>query len=310
MSKRSSVLTVTAAALVLIGLVLRAVTVHSVGAVPTIYRVTSNNNDLEGVEGLAPPGRLVELWYKQRSFKEGSLEGDDLFQLCGWKNGGNAVYLGAAYADGTGTFRFDNLRSQFTVMLFPSAAASGTCQGGVFTQLLPRACDSPGVNCTAWNPPTLHWLNVKKPNEITGTAAGSLSNAETAAIAVADGPNDGPEPSSVNDVDQNGLDTRRPGMTWGQRVTWKCGAGGTAVCPSVTIHDASTVIEADPEYPYLLGTIQGHRPGGSIFAAAAVGRGQDLGFTANVNVKFRGLLDINLGCDQQKFFDFSVPFNY
>ncbi len=310
MSRRGSIFTVTAGALVLMGLVLRAVTVHSVGAVPTIYRVTSNNNDLEGVEGIAPPGRLVELWYKQRTFREGAGEGDDLFSWCGWKNGGNAVYLGAAYADGEGVFRFTNLRNQFTVNIFPPAASSGTCQGGVFTQLMPRACDSPGINCTQWNVPTMHWLNVKKQNPTTGTAAGAVSGAETAAIAIADGPNDGPEPSDVNDVDQNGIDTRRPGMTWGQRVSWKCGAGGTAVCPSVAIHDASTVIETDPEYPYLLGTMQAHRPGGSFFAAGAVARGQDLGFTANVNVKFRGLLDINLGCDQQQFFDFSVPFNF
>jgi hypothetical protein len=27
----------------------------------------------------------------------------------------------------------------------------------------------------------------------------------------------------------------------------------------------------------------------------------------NVNVKFRGKLDINLGCDRASFFDFSVP---
>lgn len=310
MSRRWSCFTITASALVLMGLVLRAVTVHSVGNLPTIYRVTTNNNDLDGVEGIAPPGRIVELYYKQRTFREGAGEGEDLFQWCHWKNAAIPVYLGAAYADAQGVFRFTNLRQQFTVALFPPSASAGTCQGGVFTQLLPRACEPNGTNCTAWNVPTMHWLNVKKQQPTIGTAAGAVSNAETASIAVADGPNDGPEPSNVNDVDQNDIDTRRPGMTWGQRVSWKCGAGGTSVCPSVPIHDASTVLETDPEYPYLLGTMQAHRPGGSFFAAGAVSRGQDLGFTANVNVKFRGLLDINLGCDQQKFFDFSVPFNY
>jgi len=28
----------------------------------------------------------------------------------------------------------------------------------------------------------------------------------------------------------------------------------------------------------------------------------------NVNVKFRGKFDVNLGCDRASFFDFSVPF--
>jgi hypothetical protein len=30
----------------------------------------------------------------------------------------------------------------------------------------------------------------------------------------------------------------------------------------------------------------------------------------NINVKFRGKLDINLGCDRGSFFDFSLPFNF
>jgi hypothetical protein len=97
---------------------------------------------------------------------------------------------------------------------------------------------------------------------------------------------------------------------WGQRVTWKCGAGGTAACPSVTVHDATTITAPDPEFPFLLGTIQGHAPGGSVFAAAAINRGEALGFTVNVNAKLRASLDINLGCDRKKLFDFSVPFVY
>ena len=91
-------------------------------------------------------------------------------------------------------------------------------------------------------------------------------------------------------------------------MSWKCGVGGTAPCPSIAVHDATTIVNPDPEYPFLLGTIQGHAPGGSVFAAAAINRGDPLGFTVNVNVKFRATLDVNLGCDQKKFFDFSVPF--
>jgi len=92
----------------------------------------------------------------------------------------------------------------------------------------------------------------------------------------------------------------------GQRVTWKCGAGGTAVCPSVAIHDASTAIAPDPEYPFVLGTIQAHRDGGSFIAAASIARGQPLGFAVTVNVKFRGRLDVNLGCDRKQPFDFGL----
>jgi len=110
----------------------------------------------------------------------------------------------------------------------------------------------------------------------------------------------------VVDVDENGIDTTTPGYTIGQRVTWRCGSGGTAACPSVTIHDGSTAISTDPEFPFVLGTIQGHRTGGSFIAAAAIPRGTPIGFSVNVNVKFRGLLDVNLGCDRTRFFDFSL----
>jgi hypothetical protein len=306
------VLAVLPLAALLVGLVMRATTLHSVNAKPLIYRVVSNVNDLDGVEGVAVPGRFVELWAKQRNFREGTPEDpNEKFSWCQWKNGGNPVQLGVAQADNAGVFKLSALRQTGnTVMLFPPAPAEDRCAGGVYTELLTRACDAPGVNCSTWEHPTLHWLNVRKATPIIGTLAGSISGAEQTSAAVSDGPNDGPEPSDVVDVDQNGVNTAAPGYTLGQRVTWRCGAGGTAVCPSVTVHDATTAISPDPEYPFVLGTIQGHRVGGSIIAAAAIPRGQPIGFSVNVNVRFRGRLDINLGCDRPNFFDFSVPLSW
>jgi len=294
---------------VLVALVLRATTLHSVNDAPLIYRVVSNVNDLDGVEGMAPPGRVVELWFKQRNFKEGTDDASDPFSWCGWKNRGDAVRLGVTTADASGVWRLSDLRhSRTTVMLFPPAAGGDRCLGGLYTEFLPRACDQPGVNCSASDAPTLHWLNVRKLRPNIGAVTGSVSRAEHTAAAVADGPDDGPGlgPSDVVDVDENGIDTTAPGYTVGQRVTWRCGAGGTAACPSVTIHDASTAISTDPEFPFVLGTIQGHRTGGSFIAAAAIPRGSPIGFSVNVNVKFRGLLDVNLGCDRLRFFDFSA----
>ena len=307
MSRTASWISRTMVVGITLALGLRAVHVHSVADEPHIYRVAVSNNDLESVEGLAPPGRLVELWYKQRTFKEGSLSGNDHFSLCGWKNGGVPVLLGSTHANPNGVWSLHGLREQTAVMLFPGAPGGNACHGGVLTQLLPRACDAPGVGCTDWAPPDLRWLNVKKVGGNVGTASGSIEDAHTAAVSVADGPNDGPAPSSVFDVDQNGIDTALTGFELGQRVTWKCGSGGTALCPSVAIHDASTLFEPDPEFPFVLGTLQGHRPGGSIFAAAAINRGQPLGLAVNVDVRLRGDIDHNLGCDEPAFFDFLVP---
>ena len=308
MAKRSTLISATMAAAVLAALLGRAVTVHSVGPTPLIYRVIANNNDLDSVQGLAPPGRTVELWYRQRNFIEGDLipGSADPFSWCGWKNNGNPVMLGWTQADANGTWSFDHLRDRNTVMILPAGPGGDRCLGGVFTELLPRACDSPGTNCTGWAVPVLHNLNVRKLSPTVGAAAGSVSAALQTAIAVADGPNDGTEPTDVVDVDQNGLDTTLPGFVPGQRVSWKCGSGGTAVCPSVAIHDASTAITPDPEYPFVLGTIQAHRDGGSFIAAAAIPRGQPLGFAVTVNVRFRGRLDVNLGCDQKLPFDFGL----
>ncbi|HJQ83353.1 MAG TPA: hypothetical protein VKA21_04710 [Candidatus Binatia bacterium] len=311
MARRRMFVSAAALAAVLGALLVRATTLHSVNAAPLIYRVVSNVNDLDGVEGSAPPGRIVELWMKQRNFKEGTDDASDPFTWCRWKNDGNPVRLGVTTADAGGVWRFTNLRtSGNTVMIFPAAPGGDRCLGGLYTELLPRTCDAPGVNCSAWVKPTLRWLNVRKPTPLIGTVAGAVWGAEQASAAVADGPDDGPEPSDVFDVDQNGVDTTAPGYTVGQRIVWRCGAGGTHVCPSTTIHDSSTVISADPEYPFVLGTIQAHRTGGSFIAAAAIARGQPIGFSVNVNVKFRGRLDVNLGCDQHRFFDFSVPMTY
>jgi len=311
MTTRSTVLATAAGVLVFTGLVLRAVTVHSVGSQPLIYRVTTRGSDLDSVEGLAPPGRLVELWFKQRNFREGATSGDDLFGWCPWKNGGAEVLVGRALADAQGVFRLVGLAAGgTTVGLFPAVGDADGCRGGLLTQLLPRVCD--GTGCTPFAPPSVHWLNLSKRNDaMIGTAAGAISGAERAALAVADGPNDGPEQSSVYDVDQSFVDTRAPGLTPGQLVSWKCGAGGTAACPSTVIHDASTVIAADPEFGYLLGTLHGHAPGGSVIAAAAIPRPEgSLGFQVDIDVTFRGALDINLGCDRAAPFDFSVPVQF
>jgi len=90
MAKRSVFVSSAAVAAVLIALVMRATTLHSVNAAPLIYRATANVNDLDSVEGLAPPGQYVELWVKQRNFREGN-DGSDPFSWCGWKNSGRSA---------------------------------------------------------------------------------------------------------------------------------------------------------------------------------------------------------------------------
>jgi len=308
MTRRSTVVAALSGLLVFAGLALRAVTVHSVGSQPLLYRITARGNDLDSVEGLAPPGRVVELWFRQRNFREGGPSGSDLFGWCGWKNRGEPILIGRVAADTQGVFRFVDLAAAgTTVGLFPPVGDADGCRGGLLTQLLPRVCD--GTGCSPFAPPTVHWLNLNRRNDgKIATAAAAISGAERAALAIADGPNDGPEQSSVYDVDQSLIDTRASGLQPGQLVTWKCGPGGTASCPSTVIHDASTVIAPDPEFGYLLATLHGHAAGGSVIATAAIPRPEgSLGFQVDIDVTFRGALDINLGCDRATPFDFRVP---
>src|SRR5207245_1856272 len=156
----------------------------------------------------------------------GNDDASDPFAWCGWKNGGDAVRIGIATADAKGVWRLSDLRhAGTTVMLFPPAPGADRCLGGLYTELLPRACEQPEVGCSAWDAPTLHWLNVRKLTPTIGAVAGSLSGAEQAAAAVADGPDDGPGPSDVVGVDGTGIDTVAPGLA--------CPAARGRGCPDV-----------------------------------------------------------------------------
>ena len=132
MSKRKSLVIVAAGAVVVGVLTLRAVTVHSVGSAPLIYRVTTNNNDLDSVEGLAPPGRLVELWYKQRNFREGTEAGGRTRSPgAQWKNNGarssSARHGRTRAASGASPTCARPRRS----CSFRPPAGDDTCQGGL-----------------------------------------------------------------------------------------------------------------------------------------------------------------------------------
>src|SRR2546428_10730877 len=140
MAKGSSIVGSVALGGVLVALVLRATTLHSVNGAPLVYRVVSNVNDLDGVEGMAPPGRVVELWYRQRNFKEGTDDASDPFAWCAWKNGGNAPRLGGATAHARRGWRPGGPRHAGTpVQLFPPRPGAGPRPRGGFTEALPPA---------------------------------------------------------------------------------------------------------------------------------------------------------------------------
>ena len=155
MQRRRLVTGLVLAVSVFTAIVGHAINVFSVGAKPIIYRATANNNDLDGVEGLGTPGRFVQLWARQRNFKDGTPDGPDIFQWCGWKNNGNPTYVGAAPVTANGVCRFTNLRSQTTtIMLFPPSAGDDVCRGGLSrssccSSATPRSAATASSGCRA-----------------------------------------------------------------------------------------------------------------------------------------------------------------
>jgi hypothetical protein len=256
---------------------------------PMIDRLQVNFNDLSALVGHGVPGTFLSVYYLQRNFKEGSPDGTDPFSWCAWKFGGGRILLGSTVVNSMGIWHLDNL----DVMILPSIPDGTSCAGGLKTEF---QIDSLYGNNSA---PTAHWLNLRRPTGNTGTVAGGIQGAYRVAAMVTDGPDDG-DTAFMRDVDEDGADLCSNGIGCGANVTWKC-SGGTFQCPQTTVYDASTIIQNDHEFPFVLGMIAGHKPGGSVVMAAELNR-PALGPTFNVNLRIKGLDKLSL-CDTKKFFD-------
>ena len=254
---------------------------------PMVDKMQILFNDLQALQGVGVPGTELTVRARQRNFREGTpRDAADPFDWCAWKNNGNPIILGSTVVDANGLWTLDDL----DLAILPSVADGDSCGGGLRTELL---IDSPFGPGTA---PLAHWLNVERPTQQTGTVTGALEFADRAAIAIADGPDDGDTPYP-RDVDEDGIDLCASGIGCGAKVTWRCN-GGTLQCPQTTIHDGSTVIDADREYPFVVGMLAGHKPGGSVLMAAEINR-PALGPTFHLDVEIGGLPACN-----NKFFDF------
>ena len=315
MSHRQKLLGIAARSVGALGLVLRAVTVHSVGAraadLPG-HQQQQRSRQRRGARATGSTGRaLVPAAELPR--RHGAAEpGQDPFSWCGWKNGGNPVQLGAVQADAYGQVAARAICvSATTVMLFPSAGRGTTCQGGR-TDAAPAA-------------------RLRRPRrQLHGVDAAGTPLAQREAAESRHGHRGRRRLGRRDGGDRRRRRTRRRSRAH-QRLRRRLerhrhpAAGsqlGTARELEVRRgrdrgvserhrarrhhdHHTRSRVSLHPRH-----ASRATRPGGSIFAAAAIPRGEPLGFTVNVNAKLRASLDINLGCDQKKLFDFSVPFVY
>jgi len=281
--QRSRLLVLTA----LLGLAATPVARVYTAGPPMIEQMQILFNDLKTLHGVGVPGTALTVHARQRNFREGTpRDAADPFDWCAWKNDGNPITLGSAPVGADGRWTLADL----DLAILPSVADGTACGGGLRTELL---IDSPYGPGTA---PVAYWFNVDRPTQQTGTAAGALEFADRAAIAIADGPDDGDTPYP-RDVDEDGIDLCASGIGCGAKLTWRCN-GGTLQCPQTTVHDGSTVIDADREYPFVVGMMTGHKAGGSVVMAAEINR-PALGPTFHIDLDIGGLPN----CDN-KFFDF------
>ena len=275
------------ALLALLGFVATPVARVYTAGPPVIDQVQILGNDLKSMHGVGVPGTSLSVRYRQRNFREGAPgDANDPFDWCAWKNNGNALLLGSAVVGSDGHWALANL----DLPILPSVPDGGSCGGGLKTELLLDSAYGAG------SAPTVQWLNLERPTSQTATVSAALEFADRAAIMVADGPDDGDTPYAT-DVDEDGVDLCASGIGCGRKVTWKCN-GGTFQCPQTTVHDGSTLIDADREYPFVVGMLAGHHPGGTVLMAAEINR-PALGPTFHVDLNLGDLPNCN-----NKFFDF------
>jgi len=99
---------------------------------PLIYRTTVNNNDLDGVEGLGTPGRVVQLWDPAAQL-QGTAR--PTARTCSrgarGKNDGAQTFITATGVGSNGVFRLTNLRARSTtVALFRRPRATTPASAG------------------------------------------------------------------------------------------------------------------------------------------------------------------------------------
>lgn len=285
------------------------------GGVPRILGAKMEGNDLEEIRGdCAKKNTTVQLQVRQQHFYRksslplglgGPFEGACI-NNCQW------LTVGQTTSDPvTGHFLFPNLDQSQSVQLLASLPGVIGLDG-VRTDLRVRAWDPQAGQWSAWTePPTLERFNViwngneQQPAAVEATITG----ADKLHLTVADGPDDGDQPTIQLDVD-----TDTPNFWLGQQTgdptvlyhwTGSC-SPPIAWCPPewlVQLSPAITVdapaLAAHSEYPFVLGMGTATRPGSMMIATTILGPRDtaDFSLQVDVDVDVDVVIDLNLGID-------------
>ncbi len=241
------------------------------GGVPRLTVAVMRGNDLDEVRGdCTQKGTTVEIQMRQQHFYRksslplnlnGPFEGACINE-CQW------ITIASTTSDPiSGHFLFPNLdQSQSVQLLSPLWNVIGL--DGVRTDLRARAWDSNTNRWSAWTePPSLERFNLRWNGGEGGAATveTTITGADKLHVTVADGPDDGDQPTIQLDVD-----TDTPNFWLGQQAgdptvlyhwTGSC-SPPIAWCPPEWLVQLSPSITVDApafgahsEYPFVLGSI-------------------------------------------------------
>ncbi|MDG2306579.1 MAG: hypothetical protein P8R42_18400 [Candidatus Binatia bacterium] len=285
------------------------------GGVPRLLSAVMSGNDLDELRGdCTQPGMTVEVQVRQQHFyRKSSLPlglGGPFEGAC--INGCQWITIGSTQSGPVaGHFTFSNLDQSQSVQLLASLW-SVIGLDGVRTDLRVRAWDPSANQWSAWTePPVLEAFNVMwNGNEGAAAAVETrITGATKMHVTVADGPDDGDQPTIQLDVD-----TDTPNFWLGQQTgdptvlyhwTGSC-SPPIAWCPPewlVQLAPAITVdapaFAANSEYPFLLGMATASRPGAMVIATTVLGPRDtsDFSVQVDVDVNVDVVIDLNLGID-------------
>ena len=285
------------------------------GGIPTIRDVVMRGNDLQEVRGdCTQRGVTVEIQARQQHFyRKGPLPLNqpgpfhaDCINECEW------ITVGSTTSDPiTGHFLFADMDDSHSVQLL-SGLWSQNGRDGVRTDLRVRAWNPRSNQWSAWtSPPSLEAFNIKWNGQKEDRAAlvqTRIRGARKMQVAIADGPDDGDEPTIQLDVDTDTpnfwLSRQGPDATVMYYKTGSCTPPHPCpeewlvqLAPSITV--GAPALGRHGEFPFVLGMATAARPGAMMIATSVLGPRDmsDFSVDVDVDVTVDVAIDLGLGID-------------
>lgn len=276
--------------------------------VPVFQSVKMRGNDLREVSGsCATPGGVVELSAYQQHLKRQKVCPPDCPTKTNWSYCINQCAwtpVATTRADSAGRFTFRNIDASYAVQLIAALPSQPGGLDGVYTGLRLRSQDQrTGSWSATFDEPALEGFHLRWPGYEGGFAyvETRVSGSSQMHVTVADGPDDGDDPTIALDVDE---DTPNfwLGSHLGKTVEYtKWGVCDVSQgCPSdwhilqsPSVNVASPPLGRGSEFPWVLGMVSASRPGAMFVATSILGPRDipDVSVQVNVDVD----IDLDLG---------------